>query len=312
VSNNGRATETYRAIAIIRRFEERIVELKSDGLVAGSLHLCCGQEAIPVGACRALEERDALTATYRGHGWTIARGVPLAHVFAELLGRESPLCGGRAGSAYISSAGHGFLGENSIVGGGLPIAAGAALAAKLDGDGSASLVSIGEGTMNQGAAHEALNFAAVYDLPLVVVCENNRWSELTPWSTMVKVDTVAARAAAYGMPGVRVDGNVADDVEAVVADALERARAGAGPTLIEALTERLVGHYDLDPEHYRPADDVERARAADPLIRVRGQIGDEIAEAIERDVRATLDDALAEAETFPFARPETVTEHVYV
>ncbi len=311
MANDGRLSETYRALAIIRRFEERIVELKSDGLVFGSLHLCCGQEAIPVGACRALEERDALTATYRGHGWTIARGVPLGHVFAELLGRESPLCGGRAGSAYIASPAHGFLGENSIVGGGLPIAAGAALAAKLDGDGAASLVSIGEGTMNQGAAHEALNFAAVYDLPLVVVCENNRWSELTRWDTMVKVETVAARAAAYGMPGVRVDGNAADDVEAVVAEALERARAGAGPTLIEALTERLVGHYDLDPEHYRPADDVERARAADPLMRLRGQIGEETAEEIERDVRATLDDALAEAETFPFPNPETAREHVY-
>jgi TPP-dependent pyruvate/acetoin dehydrogenase alpha subunit len=305
------AADTYRQLAIIRRFEERLLELKRDGRVFGSLHLCCGQEAIPVGACRALEKRDALTATYRGHGWTIARGVPLAHVFAELLGRESPLNGGRAGSAYISSPAHGFLGENSIVGGGLPIAVGAALAAKLDGDGSASLVSIGEGTMNQGAAHEALNFAAVYDLPLVVVCENNRWSELTPWSTMVKVETVVARVAGYGMRGVRVDGNSADDVEAAVADALERARGGDGPTLIEALTERLLGHYDLDQEHYRTADDVERARAADPLVHLRGEIGVEAAEEIERDVRAVLDDALAEAETFPFPAPETATEHVY-
>jgi TPP-dependent pyruvate/acetoin dehydrogenase alpha subunit len=305
------ATATYREIATIRRFEERLPELKREGRVFGSLHLCCGQEAIPVGACRALEERDALTATYRGHGWTIARGVPLAHIFAELLGRESPLCGGRAGSAYIASAAHGFLGENSIVGGGLPIAAGAALAAKLDGDGSASLVSIGEGTMNQGAAHEALNFAAVYDLPLVIVCENNRWSELTPWSTMVKVETVAARAAAYGMPGVRVDGNAAAEVEAAVDEALERARAGRGPTLIEALTERLLGHYDLDPEHYRPAEDVERARAADPLVQLRAEIGEEAADELEREVRAALDDALAEAETFPVPNPETATEHVY-
>lgn len=137
------------------------------------MHLCCGQEAIPTGACQALEESDALTATYRGHGWAIARGIPLAHLFAEIMGRDSPLCGGRAGSAYIFAADKGFLGENSIVGAGLPIAAGAALAASFDGSGAVSLCSIGDGAMNQGAVHEALNFAVYRKLPLIAVCENN-------------------------------------------------------------------------------------------------------------------------------------------
>src|SRR5262245_55490261 len=156
---------------LIRRFEEKALELHADGEIQGSMHLCCGQEAIAVGACRSLEERDCLTATYRGHGWAFARGVPAADIFAELLGRDSVLCGGRGGSAYFSSALHGFLGENSIVGAGVPIAAGAALAAKHTGDGSVSLVSIGDGGMNQGGVHEALNFAAVFRLPLVIVIE---------------------------------------------------------------------------------------------------------------------------------------------
>jgi TPP-dependent pyruvate/acetoin dehydrogenase alpha subunit len=264
-----------------------------------------------VGACRALEERDALTATYRGHGWAIARGIPLAHLFAELLGLDSPVCGGRAGSAYMSSAEHGFLGENSIVGAGLPIAAGAALASTHDGSGAASLVSIGEGTVNQGAAHEALNFAAVYSLPLVVVCENNLYAELTRFETMMRVETVVERVAAYGIPGFRVDGNDADEVEQATREALERARGGEGPTVIEAMTERLVGHYDLDPQHYRPPGEVEHAAEREPLARLRGQIGDDRADAIDREVEAALAEALEEASGFPAPDPETATEHVY-
>jgi TPP-dependent pyruvate/acetoin dehydrogenase alpha subunit len=311
LSNEIHATETYRSIAIVRRFEERLLELKAEGRVFGSLHLCCGQEAIPVGACRALEERDALTATYRGHGWAIARGIPLAHLFAELLGLDSPVCGGRAGSAYMSSPEHGFLGENSIVGAGLPIAAGAALASTHDGSGAASLVSIGEGTVNQGAAHEALNFAAVYSLPLVVVCENNLYAELTRFETMMRVETVVERVAAYGIPGFRVDGNDADAVEQATREALERARGGEGPTVIEAMTERLVGHYDLDPQHYRPPGEVEHAAEREPLARLRGHIGDDRADAIEREVEAALAEALEEASGFPAPDPETATEHVY-
>jgi TPP-dependent pyruvate/acetoin dehydrogenase alpha subunit len=311
LSKEANAMETYRSIAIIRMFEERLLELKAEGRVYGSLHLCCGQEAIPVGACRALEERDALTATYRGHGWAIARGIPLAHLFAELLGLDSPVCGGRAGSAYMSSPEHGFLGQNSIVGAGLPIAAGAALASTHDGSGAASLVSIGEGTVNQGAAHEALNFAAVYSLPLVVVCENNLYAELTRFETMMRVDTVVDRVAAYGIPAVRVDGNDADEVEQATREALERARGGEGPTVIEAMTERLVGHYDLDPQHYRPAGEVESAAEREPLARLRAQIGDERADAIDRDVDAALAEALEKASAFSAPDSETATEHVY-
>lgn len=302
---------TYRAIATIRRFEERCLALKAEGRIHGSLHLCSGQEAIPVGACRALEPHDALTVTYRGHGWAIARGIPLSHLFAELMGRDSPLCGGRGGSAYFSSAEHGFLGENSIVGAGVPVAAGAALAARYDGSGAVSLVSIGDGAMNQGSVHEALNFAAVLTLPLVVVLENNRYSELTPIAAMIPTETLVERAAAYGVPGVRVDGNDADDVEAATREAVARARAGARPTLIEALTERLVGHYDLDPQHYRPRGEIEAATEREPLTRLRASIGAERAVELDREVEQLLEAALDEAERVPFPDPSTAAEHVY-
>lgn len=301
----------YREIATIRRFEERLVALKAEGKIQGSMHFCCGQEAIPVGACRALEERDALTVTYRGHGWAIARGIPLPHLFAELMGRDSPLCGGRGGSAYFSSAPHGYLGENSIVGAGVPIAAGAALAAGQDVAGAVSLVSIGDGAMNQGAVHEALNFAAVLQLPLVVVIENNVYSELTPIASMIATETLVERAPAYGMPGVRVDGNEANEVEAAVREAVERARSGGGPSLIEAMTERIVGHYDLDPQHYRPKGELEAALEREPLARLRRRIGDERADQLESEVMAVIDAAIAEAEAFPFPDPATAREHLY-
>jgi len=285
--------------------------LKTDGLIQGSMHLCSGQEAIPVGACRVLGAGDALTVTYRGHGWAIARGVPAAHLFAELMGRRSPLCGGRGGSAYLSSAEHGLLGENSIVGAGVPIAAGAALAAKHTGDGSVSLVSIGDGAMNQGGVHEALNFAAVYRLPLVIVVENNVYSELTPIRAMIATETLVERAPAYGMPGERVDGNDADAVETVCSRAVDHARGGSGPFLIEAMTERLVGHYDLDPQHYRPRGEVERALEDEPLTRLRRRLGDADADAIEHDVERHLATELEEAMSYPFPDPETVFEQLY-
>lgn len=304
--------QTHRAIRLIRRFEEKCVELKADGRIQGSMHLCSGQEAIPVGACRALEPRDALTVTYRGHGWAIARGLPLDQLFAELEGRDSNLCGGRGGSAYFSSPRDSFLGENSIVGAGVPIAAGAALAARFDGSGSVSLCSIGDGAMNQGAVHETLNFASAMKLPLVVVVENNVYSELTPIASMIATETLVERAVAYGIPGTRVDGNDADAVQEAVAAAVARARAGDGPTLIEAMTERLVGHYDLDPQHYRPRGEIEEALTREPLARLRPLVGSNRAAEIDAEVERELDAAIVAAEQIPYADAATVQEHVYV
>jgi TPP-dependent pyruvate/acetoin dehydrogenase alpha subunit len=227
------------------------------------------------------------------------------------MGRESPLCGGRAGSAYLSSPDHGLLGENSIVAAGLPIAVGAALAARFAGDGSVSVVSLGDGALNQGGAHEALNMAGVMGLPLVTVVENNGWAELTPAGAMVATETLAERAAIYGMPGARIDGNDPTAVEAAVSEAVARARAGQGPSLIEAMTTRLLGHYDLDPQHYRPAEDLERARALEPLARLAGQLDPARLEQLEAQVAATLDAAVADAQRFPLPDPATAREHVY-
>lgn len=303
--------QVYLAICTIRRFEERLIELKRNGLIEGSLHPCCGQEAVAVGACRALSSEDALTVTYRGHGWALAQGVPPADLFAEVMGRESPLSGGRGGSAFFSAKDYGLVGENSIVGAGLPIAVGVALAARFQGGDAVSVASIGDGAMNQGAVHEALNMAGVMHLPLVTIIENNGWAELTPASAMVATDTLVERAEIYGMPGVRVDGNDSDEVQAAVGEAVGRARAGEGPTLIEAMTTRLLGHYDLDQQHYRPEADLAAARDQEPLARLRRQLDEARIAQLEAEVAQLLDEAFEAATRVPIPDLMTAGEHVY-
>lgn len=308
--------DQFAAMLRIRRFEERIEKMRHAGEVIGSVHLCIGQEAIPVGARAALEERDALFSTYRGHGWALACGVPAEALFGELLGKRTGVNGGRGGSAYFSAPSHGFYGENSIVGGGAPIAAGAALAARYDGSGAVALTAFGEGAMNQGSVHEALNFAAAYDLAVIFVVENNGYSELTPTKAMVRDDELWKRAAAYGIPGVRVDGNDPGAVREAVAEAAARARAGEGPTLVEAMTERLVGHYIGDGEAYRRDGEVAAAREREPLVVARAALLDggmsaddldALVAGVEAEVDAAADAALA-AEP---ADTTTVREHLH-
>lgn len=307
------ALADYRMMATIRAFEDRLMKLKADGRVPGSIHLCNGQEAIPTAGCRALGPDDALTATYRGHGWAIARGVPLADLFGETMGRDSPLCGGRAGSPYLTAPTYGFMGENSIVGAGVPIAMGAAMASSLAGDGTVSLVSIGDGALSQGATHEALNFAAAFSYPLVVVVENNRYSEMTPVADMVNIEPLSQRASGYGIPGTTVDGNDPEATFDAIANAVVRARDGGGPSLVEALTERLVGHHSGDVQHYRPSGEVADARTREPLVRMRGRLGDEAVgdlDAIDREVAQAVDEAVAAAERMPEPDAATVREHL--
>jgi pyruvate dehydrogenase E1 component alpha subunit len=304
------------AMQRIRSFEERVREMSLDGQVIGSVHLTIGQEAIPVGACAELQPQDAVFATYRGHGWALARGVPLAAAFGELLGRATGVNGGRGGSPYFSHAASGFYGENSIVAGSAPIAVGAALAARHDGSNRVAVVSFGDGATNQGSMHEAMNFAAAFTLPVVFVCENNHYSELTPIADMVGDPELWHRAAGYGMLGVRADGNSVDSVRAVVGEAIRRARAGEGPSFVELMTERLVGHYIGDIEHYRPAGEVDNAWEREPIGRLRRELiaagtpDCECAAAIEGaavEVGRAADEALAA----PLAPTETVKEHLY-
>ncbi|MEU1755198.1 thiamine pyrophosphate-dependent dehydrogenase E1 component subunit alpha [Micromonospora matsumotoense] len=307
--------DDYRLMARIRRFEERLTALKDAGEIPGSIHLCNGQEAIPVGACRALRDGDYVTATYRGHGWAIARGVDLTGLFAEMMGRDSALCGGRAASPYLSDPGRWFVGENSIVGAGVPIATGAALTAQRTGSGAVSVVTIGDGAMNQGNVHEALNLAAVLDLPLVLVVENNVYSEMSRISDMVRVRQLAERAAGYGLPGRVVDGNDPDAVAEAVTEAVTRAREGSGPSIVEAMTERLVGHYSGDAQHYRPTGEIAAAREREPLARVRRAADADLTarlDAIDAEVSTEIETAVTAARAVPYPDPATAEEHVYV
>jgi len=309
--------EDLRGLWRIRLMEEKIRELRLEGSIVGSVHLCIGQEAGPVGLCSELRTQDTLFATYRGHGWALARGVPLTAIFAELLGRRTGINGGRAGSAYFTAPRYGFYGENSIVGAGLPIALGPALAALHDGSERVSVTVCGDGALNQGASHEALNMASAMRLPVVFVCENNRYSELTPIDDMVGEPALWKRGRAYGMLGHRVDGNDVAAVRAAASAAIERARSGQGPMLLELMTERLVGHYIGDAEQYRPAGEVEAARTREPVVRLRAKLlGEGVAESMisrtEQSVRDEVEAAAATALAAPLADPSTAKEHLYV
>jgi pyruvate dehydrogenase E1 component alpha subunit len=300
----------------IRLLEERIRDLRLAGDIVGSVHLCIGQEAGPVGVCGVLEPQDALFATYRGHGWALARGVPAAPLLAELLGRADGLNGGRGGSAYFTAPRYGFHGENSIVGAGLPIAVGAALAARYDGSGRVAVTVFGDGALNQGASHEALNMAAAMRLPVLFVCENNRYSELTPIDDMVAEPQLWKRARGYGMLGRRVDGNDVAAVREATVQAAERARAGRGPTLLELMTERLVGHYIGDAELYRRPGEVDDALTREPIRRLADAllaagVAQHELDAAHEAARHEIDDATQQALASPPADPRTAEEHVY-
>ena len=306
----------YRSMITIRGFEERALALRRADEIAGSIHLSTGQEAIPVGALAALAPGDRVVATYRGHGWAIACGVPLDALMAEVCQRATGVNGGRGGSAHLMSPAHGLLGENSIVAAGVPIAGGAALAAQFSGSGRVVIVSVGDGATSQGALHEALVFAAFKQLPLIVMCENNGWSEMTPIDAIVPVERLAERAAGYGIPGKTIDGDDPAVVQDAVAEAAARARAGGGPSFVEARCHRLGAHYNGDLEHYRPQANRDAALAADPVAALRARLlasgtGEEVLAAVEREVAAELDAVRDAAVAAPHPDPAGAREHVH-
>jgi len=301
----------------MRAFEEKVRDLRLAGDAVGSIHLGIGQEAIAVGAAELIGPDDAVFATYRGHCWAMACGAAPAALFGEVLGRATGTNGGRGGSAHLSAPAHRFFGENSIVGAGAPIAVGAALAGRFDGSGRVAITVFGDGAMNQGAVHEAMNFAAAMNLPVVFVCENNTWSELTPTDEMVRDAVLYRRAAAYGIPGERIDGNDPAVVRDRLGDAVELAREGGGPTLVEAMTARLVGHYIGDAEQYRRPGELDEARRREPVTRLSGQlraagVDETVIEGAESDARAEMERAAAEALAAPLADPATAKDHLYV
>jgi TPP-dependent pyruvate/acetoin dehydrogenase alpha subunit len=296
-----------RSMTLIREFEAESGRLRATGAIACSVHQCTGQEAIAVGAMLALRAGDTVAATYRGHHWAIACGIPIDSLMAEFMGRESGLNGGRAGAGLFLSPEHGFLCESGIVGATGPIATGAALAYRHDGTHRVAVASFGDG---------AMCFAAAAWLPVIFMCENNGYAEFTESTAMVRVPRLSDRAAAYGFSGIRIDGDDPAEVFAVVGDAADRARDGGGPILIEAMTHRLAGHNSFDLEPYRPRGEKERWREVDCIARLRARLGstgisDGELEAIQQSAVDTVASAVARAEAAPLANALTVRDHVY-
>jgi pyruvate dehydrogenase E1 component alpha subunit len=263
----------YRKLQEMRMFEKRAYDLFMRQLVKGTSHLSLGMEAISAGFGAAMRKDDYTFATYRGHAHTLARGVPMTPVLAELLGRSNGLMAGKGGSMHLTSVEHGMMGSYAIIGAHLTIANGAAWSAQYRESGQVAVCFFGDGTTNIGAFHEALNYAAVYKLPIVFVCENNLYMEYTAISDITAVQHPAAdRASAYGLESIVIDGNDADDVYLTATRVLERARSGEGPSLVEALTYRHGGHSRADPGKYRPDAEVEAWKAYDPITNYRGRL----------------------------------------
>lgn len=256
----------YETQLLVRQFEKRAYDMFLQNLVKGTSHLSLGMEAIAAGFGRAMRSDDYTYATYRGHAHTLARGVPLGPVLAELLGRANGLLSGKGGSMHLTSVEHGMMGSYAIIGAHLTIANGSAWASQLRGTDQVTVCFFGDGTTNIGAFHEALNMAAVWKLPVVFVCENNLYMEYTPTDLITAVENPGAdRASAYGLESILVDGNDADAVYTTASKVIERARRGDGPSLVEALTYREHGHSRADPAKYRPADEVAAWKERDPI-----------------------------------------------
>jgi pyruvate dehydrogenase E1 component alpha subunit len=296
----------YRTMVECRQFEVRAQELFFEGLVRGTTHLGVGQEAVAAGVAAALREDDYTFCTYRGHNHTLARGVAMAPIFAELFGRATGLLGGKGGSMHLTSVEHGVMGSYAIVGAHLPIALGAAWSAQHRGSGQIAACFFGDGATNIGAFHEALNMAVVWKAPVVFVCENNLYMEYTPIAAVTAVEHPAAdRAAAYGLPSIVVDGNDVEAVHETARAAVDLARSGGGPSLIEAVTYRHGGHSRADPGKYRPDDEVEAWKARDPIPAYRARLERDGVEAAELDaIEVETRDAVAAAEAEARAAPE--------
>jgi TPP-dependent pyruvate/acetoin dehydrogenase alpha subunit len=310
--------EMFRRMVRIRLFEEAAVRLAQRGELPGILHTCVGQEGAVVGACMGVDAQDYMVGTHRSHGHPIGKGASIDRLFAELMGKVTGINRGKGGSMHLSDFTVGSLGETSIVGSGLPVATGAALAAKMQRSGRISLCFFGDGASNQGTFHESLNLASIWDLPVIFFCENNLYGELTPAREVVSVTDIASRAAAYSMPGVVVDGQDVLAVHAAVTEAAERARAGQGPTLVEAKTYRYDNHsFGLSYEAYRTAEEVEQWRARDPIVLlqerllIQDAVDLRVLDAVRAEEETLLDEAITFARSSAFPEPAEAFEHLY-
>ena len=311
------AMAALESLLAIRFFEEAVDGMFARGLMHGTMHLSIGQEAVATGVCAALRQTDFITSTHRGHSHCIAKGADLTRMMAELLAKQTGYCRGRGGSMHIADAKTGNLGANGIVAGGIPIAAGAALAQKLKKTDNVVVSFFGDGATNEGAFHEALNLASVWDLPVIFVCENNKYGMSFSTAKSMKVEKISERAAAYAMPGVTVDGNDVDAVYEVTKQAVDRARAGKGPTLIECETYRHKGHSKSDKNLYRTKEEIDFWKTKDPvgkfetLLIEKGIISKEQAEQITENVRNEIRNAITEAQSAPDSDPSELLSSVF-
>ncbi len=319
IPNRELQSEMLRKMLLIRGFEEKIKYLFTRGAMAGFSHLYDGQEAVAVGACSALTRDDYITSTHRGHGHCIAKGGDVAKMMAEVLGRATGYCKGKGGSMHIFDASLGILGANGIVAGGLPMGTGAGLKSKLTGSGQVAVCFFGDGTTNQGTFHESLNMAGLWKLPVVYVCENNGYGISVSQARHQAIRDVVVRAAGYGMPGVVADGNDVLDVYDKASAAVERARRGDGPTLLECKTYRYGGHHVGDPGSlYRTNDEVSAWRAKDPIPRMvahvleSGVMDEGQVEQMKRGVDAAIEAAAEYALASPLPEPEDALDDLFI
>jgi TPP-dependent pyruvate/acetoin dehydrogenase alpha subunit len=308
----------YRSMKEIREFELKLQEIFRSGVMPGFVHLYVGEEAVGVGVCAHLRKTDYVTSTHRGHGHALAKGVSARALFAEIWGKVDGCNGGRGGSMHIYEPEVGFLGTNGIVAAGIPIAAGAALSASLEGEGRVAVAFFGDGAVNNCAFHEGINLAGAWQLPAVFVCENNGYATEMAFSRATHNTRVADRGPAYGIPGVSIDGNDVGAVYEAAGEAVARARAGGGPTLIECVTYRTVGHHEGDPGvGYRSKEEIAAWKARCPILRCRaeliesGAVSAEELDRIDGEVLAWVLDAVDFARSSAQPAVETVRQHVF-
>jgi len=308
--------QMYEKMVLIRKVEERLMEVFSKGDIPGFIHVCIGQEATPVAVCSWLNDSDYMANTHRGHGHALAKGIDLNLFMAELFGRKNGFCRGRSGSMHLADRKLGILGANGIVGGGIPIATGAAFAASYKKTGQVTVCFFGEGATDEGTFHESLNIASLRKLPIVYVCENNGWAEFTPQSVHMPIRDVAARAGAYDIIGISVPNRVLDIYQAA-GEAVERARSGGGPTLLEVKSARWHGHFVGDAQKYRDQEDVKAAQQEDciadfeeKLVKEKVLKKTDVAE-IENRVRERIEMAVAFAQESMFPDPSELMDDLY-
>ncbi len=306
-----------RTMWLIRAFEEKVSELKAKKVINGLLHLGIGQEGVAVAVCTTLAEDDYVYVGHRGHAYFVAKGADVNRLMAELAGRDTGYCRGKGGSMHLVAVERGLLGATGIVGGSLPLALGSAFACKERGKGQVVAVSFGDGASNSAAFHETLNIAALWKLPLIFICENNGYAEFTPMSAHTVIERLVEHAKPYKIPSLTVDGNDVFDVQRAMQEAIERGRAGEGPTFIECLTYRLRGHYEGDPEQYRQLSEVSEWKEKDPIARFiarlkeDGRITDADVAKAEKEARQRIEEAARFALESPWPDPSESTTLVF-